>query len=126
MIWFKSLKGACITTKRNLVCEGLPLAFLLLWGDVVKPRSTTSDPADHEFGNCQTKIREFTTLEFSSLTNTTGHRSRMIFASGCAPSRDPKKGYQLTHSNWLNYNRTDSSLLHDGPVGVYGNDVTVT
>ena len=126
MIWFTSLKGACITTKQNLVCEGVPLAFLLLRGDVVKPRNTTSDPAEHAFGNCRTKIWDYTTLEFSHLTKTTERRSRMMFASGFAPSRDPKKGYQLTHSNWLNYNRTDSSLLHDGPVGVYGNDVTVT
>ena len=82
---------------------------------MVKPRNTTSDPAEHEFGNCWTKIREFTTLEFSLITKTNERRSRMMFASGFAPLRDPKKGYQATHANWVNYNRTDSSLLHGFP-----------
>ena len=49
----------------------------------------------------------------------------MMFASGFAPSQDPKKGYQATHANWVNYNRTDSSLLHGSPVDVYDNDGTV-
>ena len=37
IIWFTSLKGACIATNKNLVYEGVSLAFLLLRGDVVKP-----------------------------------------------------------------------------------------
>ena len=37
IIWFTSLKGACIATNKNLVSEGVSLAFLLLRGDVVKP-----------------------------------------------------------------------------------------
>ena len=48
----------------------------------------------------------------------------MMFASGFAPSLDPNKGYQATHVNWGDYNITDSSLLHGGPVGVYDNDGT--
>ena len=85
-----------------------------------------SEPAEHEFGNCWTNIREFTTLEFSHLTKRSKRRSRMTFASGFAPSRDPKKGYQATYENWLNYNRTDSSILHGGPVDVYNNDGAFT
>ena len=110
--------------EEKLVCEGVTLAFLLLWGDVFKPRNTTSDPADHEFGNFRTKIWEFTTLEFSHLKKTTERRSRMMFASGFDLSRDPKKVDQAKHANWVNYNRTDS-LLHDGPVGVYDKYGTV-
>lgn len=85
MIWFTYLKSACIKTKRNLVCEGVPLAFLPLWGDVVKPQNTTSDPAEHEFGNFRTKIRELTTLEFSHITKTTERRLSMMLASIFAP-----------------------------------------
>ena len=49
----------------------------------------------------------------------------MIFGSGFAPSRDPKKVYQATHDNWVNYNKTDSYLLRGGPGGVYDNYGTV-
>ena len=85
MIWFMSLKVAYITTRKILVCEGEPLAFLLLRGDIVKPRNTTSEPAEREFGNCSMNIWEFTTLEFSHLTQTTECGSRMMSASGFAP-----------------------------------------
>ena len=81
MTWFMSLTYFCITTKQNLVYEWVVLAFLLLRGDVYKPCNTTSDPAEHEFGNFWTKIWEFTTLEFSHITNTTERWSRMMFAS---------------------------------------------
>ena len=48
-----------------------------------------------------------------------------MFASGFDPSRNPKKGYQVTRLNWVNYNITDSYLLHGGPVDVYNNSGTV-
>ena len=92
---------------------------------MVKPRNTTIEPAEHEFGNCHTKIREFTTLEFSHIKKTTERRSRMMFSSGFDPSRNPKEGYQATHSNCVNYNRNYSSLLHGGPVDIYDKNVTV-
>ena len=84
-----------------------------------------SEPTKHEFGNFRTKIQEFATLEFSHLAKTTERRPIMMFASGFATSRNPKKGYHAMHANQVNYNRTDSYLLHDGPVGVYDNDGTV-
>ena len=99
MIWFTPLKGACITTKQNLVYEGVRLAFLLLQGDVVKPQNTISEPAEHEFEHFRTKIREFTTLEFSHLTKTNERRSRMMFKSIFSPSCNPKKEYQAVHAN---------------------------
>ena len=48
-----------------------------------------------------------------------------MFASGFDPSRNPKKGYQVTRLNWVNYNITDSYLLHGGPVDVYNNSGAV-
>ena len=113
-------------TKQNLVCEGGPFTFLLLRDDVVKPRNTKSGPAEHEFGNCWTKIWEFTNLEFSHLIKRTELRSGMMLASGFDLSQDPNKVYQTTHVNWVNDNRTDSYLLHSGPVGVYENNGTVS
>ena len=49
----------------------------------------------------------------------------MIFASCFDPSRDTKKGYHDTHANWVNYNKSDSSQLHGGPVDVCDKDGVV-
>ena len=45
----------------------------------------------------------------------------MMFTSGFAPSHNPKKGYQTTHANWVNYKKTESSLLHGVSIDVYEN-----
>ena len=99
MIWFVALKGACITMKQNLVCEGVPLEFFILRGDVVKLRNTRSDPTEREFGKFRMNIWEFNTLEFSHLTQTTEFRSRMMSTGGFVPSPDPKKGHQAPHAS---------------------------
>ena len=65
MLWFTSLNGACVTTKRNLVAESIAFAFLLLRSDVKKPRNLTSDPADNEFGNYRIKERESLHWDFA-------------------------------------------------------------
>ena len=126
MILFTSLKGAFVTTNRILVFEGVLLEFFLLWGGVVKQWNTTGEPDEHEFVNCQTNIQEFTALEFSHLKKTTERRSSVMFTSLFAPSRDPKKGYQVKHAKWVNYNKTDSSILHSVPVDIYDNDGAVS
>ena len=45
----------------------------------------------------------------------------MMFASGFDTSHNKKKGYQATHANWVNYNKTVSSLLHGIPIDFYNN-----
>ena len=116
LIWFTSLDGVCMTTKRNLVSEAIPFAFLLLRNDIEKPRNATSEPAEHEFGNYRTKAREFTTLDFCHLVSNNERRSNMMFASNFQPNRDPQKGYQATHGDWVCYNTTNSSNVVGGPV----------
>ena len=116
LIWFTSLDGVCMTTKRNLVSEAIPFAFLLLRNDIENPRNATSEPAEHEFGNYRTKAREFTTLDFCHLVSSNERRSNMMFASNFQPNRDPQKGYQATHGDWVRYNTTNSSNVVGGPV----------
>ena len=105
-----------------MVCEGVPLSFLILWNDAIKPLNTMSEPAEHKFEMFWTKIWELTTLESIHLTKTTGLWSGMMFASGFAPSCNPKEVYQATYDNKVSYNRTDSSLLHGILIDVYEND----
>ena len=40
----------------------------------------------------------------------------MMFASNFQPNRDPQKGYQATHGDWVRYNTTNSSNVVGGPV----------
>jgi hypothetical protein len=99
MLWFTTLSGACITTKRNLVCEAISFAFMLLQSVVKKPRNITSEPAEHKFGNYRTKQQEFSTLDVCHLAENNQRRSNMMFLSNLVPTRDPQKGYQATHSD---------------------------
>jgi hypothetical protein len=116
MLWFTSLSGACVVTKRNLVAEAIAFSFLLLRSDVKKPRNLTSEPAEHEFGNYRTKDREFSTLGVCHLAENNERRSRMMFLSNLIPTRDAQKGYQATHSDWVAYNKICASMLEGGPV----------
>ena len=45
MVWFTSLRGVRIATKRNFVSEVISFAFLLLQSDVKNPRNITSEPS---------------------------------------------------------------------------------
>ena len=101
MLWFTSLNGACVTTKRNLVAKAIAFAFLLLQSDVNNPRNLTSEPAENEFGNYRTKDREFTTLGLFHLADNNERCSRIIFLNNFIPTRDAQKGYQATHSDWV-------------------------
>jgi len=118
MLWFTSLTGACITTKRNLVAEAISFAFLLLRDDVKRPRNLTSEPAEHEFGSYRSKIREFSTLDFCHLVESNHRRNKMMFSSNLAPSRDPQKGYQATTADYVEYNRTGNLRQTGGPVSI--------
>ena len=64
MVWLKSISGASMITKINVVAETLSFVFIVMSSDVSKPRYFTSEPVEHFFGQLRTMICEFTTLEF--------------------------------------------------------------
>eukprot|EP00978_Attheya_sp_CCMP212_P048762 scaffold571038_cov75-Attheya_sp.AAC.1 len=100
-------------------CENSFDVIVDMIGDVKKPRNLSSEPAEHEFGNYRTKIREFTTLDVCHLAKNTQLRSNMMLFSNLIPTRDPQKGYhQATHSDWVRYNKTSGLLLEGGPVPI--------
>ena len=44
MVWLKSISGASMITKRNVVAETLSFVFIVMSSDVSKPRYFTSEP----------------------------------------------------------------------------------
>lgn len=121
MAWLTSIGGVCITTKRNLVSDTIPFMFLVSQSDVVKPRSASSEPAEHKFGAFRTTIREFTSAQFAQLVEKDQRRLRMMFRSNLLPSRDPRKGYCATFRQFIEY-QMSSACSQGGPVLVAGGD----
>ena len=79
MIWFTTLGGMNITTKRNLVSETISNKFLVLWYDVIKYFMCTSDPEGHGFGNMRIIFREFSCTYFVSVVEKLQRQIKMIF-----------------------------------------------
>ena len=60
MIWFTSINGVSLVTKRNIVTETMSMMFLVVRDDVIYTRYCTSEMIEHHFGNCRGDKREFT------------------------------------------------------------------
>ena len=67
-LWLLTISRPSIITKRNIASEAIPMSFLILRSDVIKPCAATEEPTEHEFGMLRNMIREFTTLEFVRLS----------------------------------------------------------
>ena len=74
VIWFTSIGGAFVITKRNLVAEVVSFVFIVMCSDITKPRYCTSEPVEHFFGQLRTMIREFTSMEFAQLVEKLNRR----------------------------------------------------
>ena len=68
-------------TKRNLISEAILFVFTVLQADVTKPGLATSKSAKHTFGMCRTIFQEFTTMDFTEITEKVTHRLSIMFCS---------------------------------------------
>ena len=69
--------------------------------DTNKPGLGTSEGAEHTFGILRTMIRDFTPMEFVQLIEKKNSRLNLIFRNGFCTSRDPKKGYASTFTDFI-------------------------
>ena len=59
MIWFTSISGVSLVTKRNIVTETIAMMFLAVREDVLYLRYCTSETLEQKFGDCRAVEREF-------------------------------------------------------------------
>ena len=118
MLWFTSIGGASVITKRNLVAEVVSFVFIVMCSDITKPRYCTSEPVEHFFGQLRTMIREFTSMEFAQLVEKLIRRLEKMYKYGFSSSRDPQKGYSATFRNYFNYSVDESQALMEGTVEI--------
>lgn len=126
MLWFLSIDGASVITKRNMVSETITFLFLFMRSDVTKTRINTSEPVEHTFGMLRQMIREFSTLEFAQLFEKLNRRLKQMYKHSFNPSRDPQKGYQATYKGYFDYTMDTSDAMMEGTVNLLsGGDFVV-
>jgi hypothetical protein len=103
MLWLTSINGASIITKRNIVVETISMMFLVMRADVPRLRHTTSECAEHTFGNLRQMIREFTVHEFVQLAAKLISRLNLMYKNSFGPSNCPQKGYSSTYHDFYHY-----------------------
>ena len=59
MIWFTSISGVSLVTKRNIVTETIAMMFLVVREDVLYTRYATSETLEQKFGDTRSVEREF-------------------------------------------------------------------
>ena len=115
MIWSTSTSGICITPKRNLVSETISNVFLILRADVYKIRFTSSEPAEHGFGNMRRIDREFSCSDFVTLAEKEICRMNQMFKGKLKATRDKGSGYFETHQDYIQHAMINHSELEGGP-----------
>ena len=100
MLWFTSLKGVAMVTKRNIVCAAITMCFLVMQSDVPNPRYTTSEPNEHIFGMMRTIKREFTVNEMCDIVDKMWRQVRNLLTGALQKYRDPQKGYLATFDDF--------------------------
>jgi len=101
MIWFTSLDGISIITKRNLVYATVGLVFLISCNDVYHPRFLMTEPLEHLFGDLRTMRREFTVLEFMDMIRKLARRYEAIAKGNLFTSHERNKGYRSTNNEFV-------------------------
>ena len=118
MVWFTTLSGVHMTSKRNLVSETVANMFLVLRSDISKPRHCTSEPAEHTFGNMRQAQREFSCSDFASLVEKEQRRMNLLFEGDLMPTREAKKGYLATYHDSVQHAKLKSTDLQVGPCDI--------
>jgi hypothetical protein len=101
MLFFTSMKGVSMITKRNIVSASIGLVFLILRSDVEHPRRLTSEPGEHQFGCMRTIQREFTVKGMLEISMRMGRKIRAMVEAGLNKFRDRQKGYSSTFNSFL-------------------------
>jgi len=70
---------------------------------VPRLRHTTSECAEHTFGNLRQMIREFTVHEFVQLAAKLISRLNLMYKNSFGPSNCPQKGYSSTYHDFYHY-----------------------
>ena len=124
MIWFTSIAGVHITSKRNFVSETISNVFLAMRSDVDKLRLTSSEAAEHGFGNTRQTQREFTCCDFASHSEKQNRRMAQMVKGRLLPSKECTSGYLETFGDWFEHATMDSGQLEGGPCQLeFGEDV---
>ena len=95
-IFFTSITNISIHTRRNIMTGCIGNCCQMIQAGVSKPRLTTSEPAEHNFGCDRSCRREFTVCESCQIQDKKARKLDAIFQSKLLQSRDPKKGYGST------------------------------
>ena len=124
-LYFLSIDGINIITKRNMILESIANIFLCMRSDISKVRHCTSEISEHMFGNIRQEYREFTCSEFSNITDKQNRRLRLAFAGDLKVSDDEAKGYQESLAEFLQSASIEES--YQGPCTIdFSSDIPIS
>ena len=78
-------------------------------------RFTSSEPAEHGFGNMRRIAREFSCSDFVTLDEKEISRMNQMFKGKLKATRDAGSGYFETHQDYIQHAMINQSELEGGP-----------
>ena len=103
LIWFTTIEGLHITPRRNLVSELIANIFIMTRDDIYQPSLVTSEPAEHQFGIGQNRVREFTCADYALHAERQNRKLERLFKVNVLPSRSStrQRGYNAGFADWV-------------------------